>query len=78
MQEVRGSNPLSSTLFRVLVRVKSANQVTTASDCPGRSHLSEGRRIELAMRTDASGQVGWGKSFRAIAWARAAQPRSHA
>ena len=34
MQEVRGSNPLSSTIFRVLVRDKSDSQGTTVPDFP--------------------------------------------
>jgi hypothetical protein len=63
MQEVRGSNPLSSTIFRILVRLKGTNQVTTVPDFRAGAHLSEGRRIGP---DDAGGRIRpgrQGKSF---------------
>jgi hypothetical protein len=53
MQKVRGSNPLSSTIFHVLVRVKSDHQLTTA---PGSACMLEAGPGP-AMRTKASSQV---------------------
>jgi hypothetical protein len=48
MQDVRGPNLLSSTLFRILVRVKRDYQVTTVPDSPAGAHWVKGCRTWFA------------------------------
>jgi hypothetical protein len=50
MQEVRGSNPLSFTLFRMFVRIKRDYRVTTTPDSRADAHGNEGRGIEPVRR----------------------------
>jgi hypothetical protein len=45
MQEVRGSNPLSSTIFVYSFEYKNVKQVTTAPGFRIGAHMDKGRRI---------------------------------
>lgn len=71
---MRGSNSLSSTHFRVLVR-KIVNQVTTAPDSRPGARLDEGCRAGISVPAVASGQVTGVRATGRSSWPAPHNPR---